>query len=74
MKKHYVITERSTSLSFGEIEVTRHLICYRYDDCLNIAARKGWKSFTCRKCPVFRVYRERMKDEKETLSHLLEVV
>jgi hypothetical protein len=72
MKKHYVITERNLLVSFEEIEIVRHITCYRYDDCLNIAAHKKWRSFTCIKCPVFRVHKKQMKTKQETLSHLLE--
>ena len=56
MKKHYVITNREEVVSFEETSITRHIHCVRYDDCLGIAIKKGWRNFSCHKCPIFKEY------------------
>jgi hypothetical protein len=28
----------------------RNLYCFHYSDCLQFAARKGWRDWTCREC------------------------
>jgi hypothetical protein len=37
----------------GEVMTHRSLACSEYDRCLDIACRRGWPSWTCRRCPRF---------------------
>jgi hypothetical protein len=34
----------------------RNLYCIHYDACLDVAVKLDWDSFTCEKCPLFRVH------------------
>jgi hypothetical protein len=36
-----------------EVTSQRSLACSEYDRCLDIACRRGWPSWTCRRCPRF---------------------
>ena len=42
----------------GEVEQHRSLFCAVYDECLDLATRRGWRSWTCQYCDLFRCTRE----------------
>jgi hypothetical protein len=33
----------------------RNLYCFHYDACLDVAVKLDWDSWSCEKCPLFRV-------------------
>ena len=33
----------------------RNLYCFHYDACLDVAVKSDWDSWSCEKCPLFRV-------------------
>jgi hypothetical protein len=37
------------------VESHRKLFCRHYDDCLDEAVMKGWNSWTCTRCPLYRL-------------------
>ena len=36
----------------------RNLYCFHYDGCLDVAVKLDWDSWSCEKCPLFRVQEE----------------
>lgn len=40
-------------LSFEEVKEHRHVSCGLYGICLEVAARRGWRSFSCRPCSLW---------------------
>jgi hypothetical protein len=36
-----------------EVPRRRSLACPEYDRCLDTAFRRGWRSWTCERCPIF---------------------
>jgi hypothetical protein len=36
----------------------RNLYCFHYDACLDVAVKLDWDSWSCEKCPLFRVQEE----------------
>ena len=34
-------------------ESVRNLFCPEYENCLNVAVKRGWASFSCQECPLF---------------------
>lgn len=36
----------------------RNLYCLHYDGCLDVAVKLDWDSWSCEKCPLFRVQEE----------------
>jgi hypothetical protein len=45
---------RSESIVSGH----RNLYCFHYDSCLDVAVKLDWDSWSCEKCPLFRVQEE----------------
>lgn len=41
----------------------RSVYCPEYDDCLEIAVRAGWRSWSCESCPRAREVRAPRADE-----------
>jgi hypothetical protein len=37
------------------VESHRNLFCPQYDDCLDEAVRRGWNSWTCARCPLYKI-------------------
>ena len=62
MSFRVVMTELERPLlSLSSVAKHRNLDCDRYDKCLNKAIRKNWRSFSCAKCPIFKVHLEERK-------------
>jgi len=43
----------STISPLNDVEEFRSLFCTRYESCLDLALRLGWKSWTCLGCELF---------------------
>ncbi len=41
-----------------EVDEHRCVTCAEYDDCLDAALRKSWRSWSCGQCGLFRRARE----------------
>jgi hypothetical protein len=39
-------------LTNSTVDANRRVFCQRYDDCLDEACRRNWRSFSCANCPV----------------------
>jgi len=39
----------------------RNIHCEKYGNCLDIAAKKDWKTFNCEKCPLFTANQKQME-------------
>ncbi len=56
-------TPLSGVMELDEVEEHRSLLCDRYDECLDLAYRRRWQSWTCVHCrrfelaPVYRALR-----------------
>ena len=48
-------TELNDIIEYNNIDEHRNLDCAHYDDCVDVAAEKDWKSFTCANCPFKNV-------------------
>ena len=42
----------------------RNINCEKYDKCLDVAAKKDWKTFNCEKCPFFTDQKQTPKPPK----------
>ncbi len=51
-------TELPSLVKPGEVEQHRSLFCAAYDQCLDVANRRGWRSWTCRCCKLFQFTKE----------------
>lgn len=47
-------TRRPTLLEPEAVSLHRQVYCPEYDDCLEIAVRSGWRSWSCESCPLAR--------------------
>ncbi len=47
-------SSRLTLLEPEAVSQHRNLYCPEYDDCLELAAKAGWRSFSCEHCPLAR--------------------
>ena len=36
----------------------RNLYCLHYDACLDVAVKLDWDSWSCEKCPLFKLHEE----------------
>ncbi len=50
-------TARASALKPEEVEQHRSLSCGEYDECLDAAFRRRWRSWTCERCKLFRLAR-----------------
>lgn len=50
-------TSRPQLLEPEAVSQHRNVYCPEYDDCLEVAAKAGWRSFSCEHCPLARVGR-----------------
>lgn len=39
----------------------RNISCEKYSECLDVAAKKDWKTFNCEKCPLFTANQKQME-------------
>ncbi len=46
---------RSSLVKHEEVEDHRSLSCSQYDACLDVVLRRGWPSWTCSRCALFRL-------------------
>ncbi len=37
------------------VESHRNLFCSHYDGCLDEAVKRGWNSWTCTRCPLYKL-------------------
>lgn len=73
MSLRVIITElERPSLSLSAMARHRNLDCIRYDKCLDKVVKKNWRSFSCVKCPIFKIYLEEMKKFKEEKRSLIQ--
>jgi hypothetical protein len=49
------------SLTRAEVSQHRFHDCSNYDDCLVLAAKGAWESFSCKECSRFVEYQEDTK-------------
>jgi hypothetical protein len=54
---------RLTLLEPEVVSEHRSVYCPDYDDCLEIAVRAGWRSWSCESCPRAREVRAPRADE-----------
>ncbi len=40
-----------------EVDKHRSVSCSEYDECLDAALRKSWRSWSCARCKLFRITR-----------------
>ena len=45
--------ERTSLIKPDDVDSHRGLSCLSYDACLDTAERLGWRSWSCRRCPLF---------------------
>ena len=46
------------TLNFYRQNLHRHPDCDVYNKCLNKAAKKNWRSFSCMECVLFKKYKK----------------
>ncbi|RMG10952.1 MAG: hypothetical protein D6729_18710 [Deltaproteobacteria bacterium] len=49
-------------------EDIRNLFCPEYENCLNVAVKKGWPSFSCQECPMFAGGMDTWEDQMESYA------
>lgn len=47
------VLQSDGSLTLDDVEVYKRYDCAKYDRCLGVAARAGWRQLTCRSCTAY---------------------
>jgi len=63
MRKNPIELERA--LTLRQVYMHRHPLCKYDSKCLSKAIRKGWKGFSCLKCPFFKKYKKLKQQKNE---------
>ena len=59
-------TPRASLVKREEVERHRNLSCTEYDACLDVAYRRDWPSWSCRRCHRFHL---RVEARRAELAH-----
>lgn len=63
-------TALRTLVKQEEVDEHRSVLCSGYDECLDAALRKSWRSWSCARCARFELARQLRAAER---SHLIPV-
>ena len=63
MRRNPIKFERALTLS--QVSIYRHPLCPYEVKCLNKAVKKGWRGFSCERCPFFRKYKKSKQQKNE---------
>lgn len=53
-----------------DVDKHRSVSCAEYDDCLDTALRRSWRSWSCGRCKLFRLTRAMCAAETAHLAEL----
>jgi len=52
------------SLNLEDVEIHRHPNCKFEKKCINKAAKKYWRGFSCISCPIFKEHKKNEREKK----------